>query len=102
MNLIGDYERMLCLRLVEGLGSIPGVRIHGITDPDHLDDRVPTVIFETEGHDPAEASVTGLVVGHQKQLVSGVEGDQVASREAPPNQGAPAVAAEDVLDEALT
>ncbi len=40
---IGDYERGLGLRLLEGLTTIPGVKVLGITDPNRIKERVPTV-----------------------------------------------------------
>ena len=51
---IRDYESGLCRRLITGLQEIPGLRIYGITDPDHLHLRVPTVSFTMEGLAPAE------------------------------------------------
>jgi cysteine desulfurase family protein (TIGR01976 family) len=52
MTRMADYERDLGRRLIEGLQAIPGVRIFGITDPAHLSERVPTVIFDFEGFRP--------------------------------------------------
>ncbi|QDU35841.1 putative cysteine desulfurase [Maioricimonas rarisocia] len=49
---IGDYERELGQRLVEGLQQIPGVTIWGITDPERFTQRVPTVSFTHERHTP--------------------------------------------------
>jgi cysteine desulfurase family protein (TIGR01976 family) len=40
---IGDYERGLGQRLLEGLAKIPDVKVLGITDPARLKERVPTV-----------------------------------------------------------
>jgi cysteine desulfurase family protein (TIGR01976 family) len=51
---IRDYERVLCRRLVDGLQAIEGLHIHGITDPAHLDRRVPTVSFTMDGLAPAQ------------------------------------------------
>ncbi len=45
MGLLFDYETLLGARLLEGLASIDGVKVHGITDQDALDRRVPTVSF---------------------------------------------------------
>ncbi len=50
MAALAGYERILCRRLIDGLVRIPGLRIHGITDPDQVSDRVPTVVFDVEGH----------------------------------------------------
>lgn len=49
---IGAYERDLAVHLIETLQGIPGVRIAGITDPAHLAERVPTVVFVREGYSP--------------------------------------------------
>ncbi len=39
---IGEHELELSRQLVDGLGRLPGVTIHGITDPARISDRVPT------------------------------------------------------------
>jgi cysteine desulfurase family protein (TIGR01976 family) len=46
------YERALGARLIEGLQSIPGVRIAGITDPQRYASRLPTVSFVHDRLDP--------------------------------------------------
>jgi selenocysteine lyase/cysteine desulfurase len=52
MGTIRAYERGLIGPLLEGLGSVPGLRIYGITDPDRFADRVPTVAFTVRGLHP--------------------------------------------------
>jgi len=52
MSVLGVYERELAAHLIEVLQHTPGVRIAGITDPNRLQERVPTVIFTKEGHMP--------------------------------------------------
>lgn len=47
------HDRVLAKRLIDGLGSVPGVRILGLTRADDLARRVPTVSFDLAGHDPA-------------------------------------------------
>ena len=42
-NAIVYYERDLVARLIDGLQTIPGLRIWGITAPKRFDERVPTV-----------------------------------------------------------
>ena len=42
---IEKHERALCLRMLEGLGEIEGLRIWGITDPDRIAERSPTISF---------------------------------------------------------
>ena len=56
MTAIRAYERSLTPRLVDGLGSIPGLHIRGITDPARVDERCPTVAFTLEGHHPHDVS----------------------------------------------
>ncbi|PWH20754.1 MAG: cysteine desulfurase-like protein [Ardenticatenia bacterium] len=51
---IRAYERPLLVRLIQGLQSIPGVTLYGITDPTRFDQRVPTVSFRMKGHTPQE------------------------------------------------
>ena len=52
MAMIQDYERSLVAHLIKGLQQIKGLRIYGITDPIHIDQRVPTVAFRIEGFPP--------------------------------------------------
>ncbi len=49
---ITTYELELNHALLEGLSSIPGLHIWGITDPRSLDQRVPTFSFTLEGRTP--------------------------------------------------
>jgi cysteine desulfurase family protein (TIGR01976 family) len=52
MAAIGEYEGSLCRAMLEGLSSIRGLRIRGITDPSQLERRVPTFSFTLEGWHP--------------------------------------------------
>jgi cysteine desulfurase family protein (TIGR01976 family) len=54
MAAIRDYEQGLCRQLVAGVEQIPGLCIHGITEPERADQRVPTVSFSMEGTTPRE------------------------------------------------
>ncbi len=56
MVAIVEYERALVARLLDGLGSVPGLTIHGITDPDRLAERVPTVSVSIAGIGPRAAA----------------------------------------------
>ncbi len=56
LRAIAGYERILCERLVAGLQTIPGLTIHGLTDPALFDERVPTVSFTLDGHHPREVA----------------------------------------------
>jgi cysteine desulfurase family protein (TIGR01976 family) len=52
MAAIQDYEHHLVSHLIKGLQTIKGLRIYGITETKHLDQRVPTVAFRIEGFSP--------------------------------------------------
>jgi cysteine desulfurase family protein (TIGR01976 family) len=54
MTAIRSYEKMLCREMIAGLGEIRGLRIYGITEPEAMDRRVPTVSFTIEGRHPKE------------------------------------------------
>ncbi len=57
---IAAYERQLCWRLIDGLRSIPGLRIWGITDPRRAAERLPTVAWTHPDYTSAElASLLG-------------------------------------------
>jgi cysteine desulfurase family protein (TIGR01976 family) len=56
MDAIVLYERALVTRLIDGLGSIRGLTIHGITDPARFTERVPTVSVSIDGVDPRTAA----------------------------------------------
>ena len=47
-----DYENTLTARLISGLQSIRGVTVQGVTDPEALARRVPTVSFTHDQHAP--------------------------------------------------
>ena len=46
------YEETLSAKLISGLQDIDGVTIQGISDPDAMDRRVPTVSFTHDKHHP--------------------------------------------------
>jgi len=46
------YERRLIATLIEGLQSIPGVRIYGITDPKRFEERCSTLSLRIGDHPP--------------------------------------------------
>ena len=52
MGAIQDYEAGLSRAMRDGLSSIKGLRIHGITDPARMDSRAPTYSFTLEGWKP--------------------------------------------------
>jgi cysteine desulfurase family protein (TIGR01976 family) len=53
---IEHYERSAGALLLEGLASVPGVRVYGITDPKRLNERVPTVSFTHARRTPGEVA----------------------------------------------
>ncbi len=52
-QVIGAYERMLTERLIEGLLSVPGIRIYGLTERADMGRRVATVALRKRGTTPA-------------------------------------------------
>lgn len=53
---IQSYERQLFTRLMEGLETIPGIRIYGITERARFDCRAPTVAFTLAGWSPRQVA----------------------------------------------
>ncbi|MEA2608864.1 MAG: hypothetical protein QOJ75_1107 [Chloroflexota bacterium] len=58
LTAIADYERDLVTRLIDGLETIAGITIHGITDRARFGSRVPTVSVSIEGIRPRAAAET--------------------------------------------
>jgi cysteine desulfurase family protein (TIGR01976 family) len=56
MTAIVEYERELARRLLDGLGAIRGVTVHGIVDQARAADRVPTVSISIDGVHPRTAA----------------------------------------------
>jgi len=54
MSAMHTYESELSKALIGVVDSVPGTHIYGVTDLDHLDERVPTVSFTVEGKDPEQ------------------------------------------------
>jgi cysteine desulfurase family protein (TIGR01976 family) len=50
METVRIYERQLAVHLIDMLRRVPGVTIHGITDPARFAERVPTVAFTMQGY----------------------------------------------------
>jgi cysteine desulfurase family protein (TIGR01976 family) len=48
------HETGLLVRLIEGLQSIPSVRIFGITDPNRFNERCATISFRLGDHNPTK------------------------------------------------
>jgi cysteine desulfurase family protein (TIGR01976 family) len=51
-----QHEMALLAKLMEGLRSIPGLQIFGITDPARFAERCSTVSVRLDGHTPAEVA----------------------------------------------
>jgi len=56
MTAIVAYERDLVGRLIDGLGAMPAVTIHGIADRARATERVPTVSVSIDGVEPRVAA----------------------------------------------
>jgi len=56
MSVLGEYEEQLSLALLEGLKSVPGLHIWGITDPQRIASRVPTYSFSLQRWSPADVA----------------------------------------------
>jgi selenocysteine lyase/cysteine desulfurase len=56
MTAIAVYERELVTRLIDGLETLEGITIHGITDPAAFGSRVPTVAVSIDGVHPRTAA----------------------------------------------
>ncbi|CAG0928550.1 cysteine desulfurase / selenocysteine lyase [Thermoflexales bacterium] len=56
LSMLKDYEKILSRALIEGLSSIKGLHIWGITDLAQLDRRVPTVSFTLDGWHPRDVA----------------------------------------------
>ena len=51
-----DYEARLVTRLIDGIKAIPGTTIHGITNPNRVGERVPTVSMTHDRVLPAQVA----------------------------------------------
>jgi len=56
MQVIHGYEAQLTRSLIEGLETIPGLYIHGLTDSARDPQRVPTVSFTLQGFHPRQVA----------------------------------------------
>jgi len=53
-DVIQQHERALAKAMLNGLLSIPGLKVYGICDPARLDQRCPTFAVRIAGHTPLE------------------------------------------------
>ena len=56
MSAMQAYEAELSRELIGIIEAVPGARVHGITDLNRLDQRVPTVAFTVEGKRPEQVA----------------------------------------------
>jgi selenocysteine lyase/cysteine desulfurase len=54
MSAVAEYERTLSKRFLDGIVTLPGVRVWGITDQDRLTERTPTFAITSDRHSPHE------------------------------------------------
>ena len=59
---IEEHERELCLRMIQGLADIDGLKIWGITNPERIAERSPTVSFT---HPKMGASEIGALLAER-------------------------------------
>ncbi len=50
MSAIREHERDLSRGTLERLATVEGLQLHGLSDPDRVDERVPTFSFTVAGH----------------------------------------------------
>jgi cysteine desulfurase family protein (TIGR01976 family) len=76
MAAIMAYERPLLAYLLAELQTIPGLTIYGITNPEHLAERCPTVAFTKAGFTPRQVAAylgeQGIFVWHGNYLALSV------------------------------
>lgn len=53
---IRSYETLLSEQFLRGARGIPGMQIYGITDPERLEERVPTFSMTFHSHSPADVA----------------------------------------------
>ena len=56
MAAIREHERALSVGTLERLASVRGLQLHGLADPDRIDERVPTFSFTVAGHHAREVA----------------------------------------------
>jgi len=57
MSVIRATERDLALRALQALSSVPRLKLRGIVDPSHIDERVPTFAFTLAGSTPRQVAL---------------------------------------------
>ncbi len=54
MSAIHEHERTMSTVVLDRLGQVPGLQVHGLTDADRIGERVPTFSFTLTGHSPRQ------------------------------------------------
>ena len=62
-DAIGHHERDLARRFLEGIATLPDVRLWGIEDRDRLDERTPTFAVRLGSQHPAETAKSLAALG---------------------------------------
>ncbi len=58
LTVLREYDHVLSRAILDELETVPGLRIHGLTDRQRLHERVPTVSFTWPGKTPVEIAAT--------------------------------------------
>ena len=58
MTVLREYDHVLSRAILDELETVPGLRIHGLTDRNRLHERVPTMSFTWPGKTPVEIATT--------------------------------------------
>jgi cysteine desulfurase family protein (TIGR01976 family) len=74
MTAVREYETALYRRLADGLADIPGLRLHGITDPARFEARTPTAALTIDGIHPR-----ALAEGLGREGIAAWDGDFYAT-----------------------
>lgn len=56
MKAITLYERGLFTYLIDQLETLPNLTLYGITNPEHFDERCPTIAFTVQGYSPQQVA----------------------------------------------
>jgi len=55
-DAIGDHERDLSKRFLQGAAELPSLRLWGVADPDRLQERTPTFAVRLGDQDPVKTA----------------------------------------------
>jgi selenocysteine lyase/cysteine desulfurase len=66
LSVLREYDHVLSTAILDELETLPGVQIHGITDRNRLEERVPTVSFTWGDRHPRDIAAA---LGEQGSFV---------------------------------